>query len=194
MTRGAVARDVIGFTVAVAAAALLAAAREPAVGMAALIALAAWIAWQDLSDLTIPDGAVAGLAVLALADRFGRGASDGVAALDTALACGLDAALVGGGMWAVREVFYRRRGFDGLGLGDVKLGAAGALLVGAAGFSIALLAASAIGIMLLVTRRGSGTADEPDRLAFGALLAPAVVLLRIAADWPPLAGYVGGPP
>ena len=137
-----------------------------------LMAMVAWIAIQDVADLTIPDGPVIGIAVLALADhlrfiapftlaQFGR------LSLDPAL--GL--IVGGGGLLAVREVYYRRHGRDGIGFGDVKLAAACGLLLGASGFAWALLAASLAGLGLaaiaaLRERRW------PERLPFGALLAP----------------------
>ncbi len=131
--------------------------------------LVVWIAAQDLRSFTIPDGAVVALAALALAAR--------VAAQDPALMIGLDLLLTGGVLLAFREVYFRRRGFDGLGLGDVKLAAAGGLLVGAVAFAWALLAASllaiaAVGIAHLRARRVGGIATG--RLAFGAFLAPAI--------------------
>jgi leader peptidase (prepilin peptidase)/N-methyltransferase len=202
MTRGAIARDVIGFSAALAAAlallvwpeAALPSVPAAALALVALCGLAAWVAWQDLSDFTIPDGAVGGIAVLALADRFARAGALGIAPTDTALACLVDVALAGGGLWAVREIFYRRRGYDGLGFGDVKLAAAGSLAVGAAGFSLALLAASATGIALLIALKGRSPDLATTRLAFGAVLAPAVVLVRAAQAVPALAIWIGGAP
>ena len=137
------------------------------------IALVAWIVVQDLRTYTIADGAVVALSPCsplavassrphdpALLDRARRGPDSG------------------GVLLAFREIYYRRRGVDGLGLGDVKLAAAGGLLVGAQTFAWALLAASLVG----ARRRRRSSSDDartrgagrPQKLAFGAVLAPAI--------------------
>lgn len=152
----------------------------------ALALLAARIAWQDLTDFTIPDSATLALAGLGLAWRLAaaRDAGGGMAAELTLI--GLDGILCGGALLALREVYFRRRGHDGIGLGDVKLAAAGGLLVGTGGFAWCLFGASFIGILLLVGRRAlaapGGTPEE--RLAFGAVLAPALALGWLVAAIP----------
>ena len=138
---------------------------------------------QDLRTLTIPDGAVVALAALALASR--------VAAHDPMLALVLDMLLTGGVLLAFREAYFRRRGFDGLGLGDVKLAAAGGLLVGAVAFAWVLLAASllaiaAVGIVRLRARADLGAATG--KLAFGAFLAPAIYVAWLWQALPFLQG------
>ncbi len=186
-------RDLIGGTLAAAAAVAIALMPIGGDGLPvtlAVAALAAWIALQDLADFTIPDGAVLGLALIAAALRL-RAVSDGLIGVEDALViAAFDLAVCGGGLWSVREVFYRRRGFDGLGFGDVKLGAAGGLLVGTSGFSMALVAASLAGVVVLIVRHGRAPDLRTARLAFGALLAPAVALVHALA--PDLA--VGGLP
>ncbi len=195
MTRAALLRDVVGLGIAaVAAAAVLAADPPPLVppapALASVAAMAAWIAWQDLSDFTIPDGAVAGLALVGVTWRIVGGAAAGVAPGEAALLVLFDAVLAGGGLWLVREVYFRRRGFDGLGLGDVKLGAAGAVLLGGFGFALALAAASLVGIAVaLLLHRGATTPIGARRLAFGAVLAPAIALVFLAGA----AGLLPGP-
>lgn len=152
-----------------AAAAAITTAAAFAGGVALVLcagALVAWIVWRDATSFIIPDGAVLALALLGCVARVAdRGAS-----MDEAIALTVDVALTGGVLWLVREAFYRLRGHDGLGLGDVKLGAAAGCLVGAAGFSIALLAAACAGLAVAAVRG----ARSGDRIAFGVLLAPAV--------------------
>jgi prepilin signal peptidase PulO-like enzyme (type II secretory pathway) len=145
----------------------------PALAAAATAAVLAWIAWRDAKDFIVPDGAALALAALGVAVRI----ADEGATLDAALRLGLDAAIVGGGLWAVREAFYRLRGHDGLGFGDVKLGAASALLVGASGFAVALLAACLAGFAVAALRGGMA---RDARLPLGALLAPAVWAVFVA--------------
>lgn len=181
MTLGVGGRDFLGALLALAAAAAvlaLPAGREAyALSAVAAVVLAVWIALQDLADHTIPDGAVLGLALVGLACRT-KPVLDGLLTPgDAALLAGADLLLTGGGLWLVREIFYRRRGFDGLGFGDVKLGAAGGLLVGTAGFSVALAAAGVTGVGLLLLRHGPRAEVRGVKLAFGALLAPAIVLV-----------------
>lgn len=96
-------------------------------------------------------------------------------------------AILGGAIfWLVREAYWRLRGREGLGLGDVKLAAAAGAWTGWQDLpDVVLLAAlAALGLALLralVQRNGLvGT----ERIAFGAFLAPAIwivwVLRRLA--------------
>lgn len=124
-----------------------------------------WIAWRDARDFIIPDGASASLGVLALGVQCGVG---GVPAALWALAAGL---ACGAALLAVREGYYRLRGHDGLGFGDVKLAAASGVLVGVAGLSLALFMACMAGIAVALLRRRD---KREERLPLGALLAPAV--------------------
>ena len=151
--------------------------RDGPAAIAALSALVAWIAWQDVVTLTIPDGAVAALGVIAAALRLGEAPIPAAA-----LSIGVDVVFVGGTLWLVREVGYRRRGVDILGFGDVKLGAAGAVLAGATGFSAALLAASVTGLAAAAVARAAGhDVGAATRLPFGALLAPAILVVWLIA-------------
>jgi prepilin signal peptidase PulO-like enzyme (type II secretory pathway) len=183
MTRAAILRDLAGLLVAAAAAAAIVAAGPvpgEAVAIAAVVLIAGWIVWQDASDFTIPDGAVLALAVVAGAVRLG------VDGAPVALVL-LDAVLAGGALWLLREVFYRRRGFDGLGFGDVKLAAAGSMLVGLTAFAAALLAASLAGLLFAAARGAPAVAAEGEapphgpRIAFGVALAPAIAVAFVAA-------------
>ncbi len=137
--------------------------------------LVIWIVWQDLATFTISDAALTAVAVVALAFRWSTDLSDGEAPRHALATIGIDVVLCGGTLLVFREAYYRLKGTDGLGLGDVKLAAAGALLVGCVGFSWALFAASLAGLAAVGASRliHPGTA-QADRLAFGAMLAPAL--------------------
>jgi leader peptidase (prepilin peptidase)/N-methyltransferase len=82
----------------------------------------------------------------------------------------------GASFWLVREVYRRLRKREGLGLGDVKLAAAGGAWVGWINLSDVVLLAvvAALGFACaraIVQRNGlSGT----ERIAFGAFLAPSI--------------------
>lgn len=148
-------------------------AAAPVVVAAATGALVLWIVWQDLATLTISDAALVAMAAIGIALRWSDAAATGDAPLRAVCGAVVDVTLCGGTLLLFREAFYRLRGIDGLGLGDVKLAGAGALLVGGVGLSWALLAASAAGLAIVAARRGAGRVF-PERLAFGAVLAPAI--------------------
>lgn len=169
MTREA-ALETAGAAAALAAAAAVALAPVQAAGKIAFVALAlvtCWIVWRDARDFIIPDGAALALFVLAFGARF---ESEGLS-LDTAFAALGGGLACGGALWAVREVFYRLRGHDGLGFGDVKLATGAGALVGIAGFAVALLGACLAGLAVAAIR---GSLSREAKLPLGALLAPAV--------------------
>lgn len=150
-------------------------------------ALVVWIVWQDLSTFTISDAALLAVSALALAFRWSSAAAGGEAPWHIALALALDVGLCGGMLLLFREAYYRLKGVDGLGLGDVKLAAAGALLVGGVGFSWALFAASVAGLAAVAVAKLLRRAPA-DRLAFGAVLAPAVWAVWLIEQAPRLLG------
>ncbi|ACL56782.1 prepilin peptidase [Methylobacterium nodulans] len=147
-------------------------------GLALAVAVAQ-IVWQDIATLTIADGTVVAVGLVGIVARVT--AQEPAAA---ALPLAVDALVCGGSFWLIREVHYRRRGHDGIGMGDVKLAAAGGLVAGLDGFAWAVLLASLAGLALVgasrLRPRPLGTAD---RLPFGAFLGPA--LLAVFAWGPP---------
>jgi prepilin signal peptidase PulO-like enzyme (type II secretory pathway) len=155
--------------------------------MLLIAVLASWIAYQDLLDFTIPDNAVAAISALGFAIRISDSYSAGEPLTGSLCRIALDITLSGGGLLAIREIYFRSRGWDGLGFGDVKLGAAGGILVGATGFSWALFGASlvAIGFVLGFQMQGK-TLDASQRLAFGAILAPALWITWVLEQLPRL--------
>lgn len=167
---------VVGAGLAAAALALPAAAAG--VTAAGVVIVVSWIVWRDGASYVIPDAAVAALALIGVAFRLAADPAWSHIAADAAwtdLAWSLasDVALTGGVLWLLREGFYRLRGHDGLGLGDVKLAAAAGCLIGASGFALALLAASVAGLLYALAR-GVG---RTERIAFGVALAPAIGLV-----------------
>ena len=174
---------------ALASLALLEAEAEPLWLMALSVGVVvAWIAWQDFADFTIPDAAVLALGVLGAAFRLPQGASAGEPFGETLLLMGLDLTLSGGLLLLVREIYFRRRGHDGMGFGDVKLAAAGGVLAGTSGFAWALLAASLLGITLALMRGGKASRlahlGSADKLPFGAILAPALWVVWLTGHSP----------
>ena len=87
----------------------------------------------------------------------------------------------GGGLWAIAELYYRVRGEDGMGMGDVKmLGMVGAFL----GWQLAVLTlvlSSLLGSIVGVLMIAAGQGGMKYALPFGSFLA-------VAALWAGLTG------
>jgi leader peptidase (prepilin peptidase)/N-methyltransferase len=87
----------------------------------------------------------------------------------------------GASLWLVRALYYRVRGQEGLGLGDVKLAAAGGAWIGwqhlADMILIAAVAALALAVLAAAGRRQelSGASKIP----FGSFLAPSIWLVWV---------------
>jgi leader peptidase (prepilin peptidase) / N-methyltransferase len=136
-----------------------------------LCALSAVLAWVDIRKGIIPDWMNAAIAALGLSKAL---LWDGAAA-------GLDAALqgiaIGIVIWLLRWLYFRARGVQGLGLGDVKFLAAAGIWVGVAGLPTLLLIATlaalaAIGVLLLSGQQLTTRTSLP----FGPFLAIALVV------------------
>src|SRR5208337_1998958 len=84
-----------------------------------------------------------------------------------------------GFLYAARAVYRRIRGFDGLGLGDVKLAAAGAPWLSWPALPVALLLAVSAAMFLITIQALAGTRRLEADLAvpLGAFLAPAIWLV-----------------
>ena len=131
------------------------------------LACLAYIAWSDWRDFRVPDHATLplGLGGLVWAFLF---ASPVVHIVSAGVAAGVFLALAIG--------YERLRGIEGLGLGDVKLVAAGALWVGTGiALATALGAAAALAVTLLRVRFGGAVISDP--IPFGAYLAAGIGLV-----------------
>lgn len=149
----------------------------PAGIFAAILAgLAVFIAAVDLDRLVIPDLANAAVLALGLALVL-LGADSGGRWLALADAL-LRAAVAGGAFLLLRHLYARIRGVVGLGLGDVKLAAAGAPWLSWPMLPLAVAMAATAAILALLVRsllRGERL-DRRLELPFGAFLAPALWL------------------
>jgi leader peptidase (prepilin peptidase)/N-methyltransferase len=136
------------------------------------------IAVADLESGIIPDQMVLFLCLPALAGRLMDGGEwlDGLAG----------AAVAGGASWAVRAVFRRWRGRDGLGLGDVKFLAVAGLFLGLGGVGPYLLLSSLLGVGLGLAWRIAGRGQV---FPFGPALAAG---LLVSLVWPEVLGALGG--
>lgn len=132
----------------------------------AVIALALPLIWLSVTDFffkIIPDSASMMVAVWGIAPHSQQSGRDH--AIDLVVAIVLLVAL-----WLASEVYWRLRGNDALGLGDVKLLAAGVLCVGAAEIWLAVLIATLGGIVSVLLSRFRATGPESG-VPFGPFIA-----------------------
>jgi len=180
-----------------AAAALVAGTTAPeATALAALAQLGLALIRIDCARLMLPDPLILALALLGFAWSLAGGPG---APLPAAAAAGggLGAGLLG----LIRAAHGRLRGYEGLGLGDVKLAGALGLWVGAAAVGHLILLAALLGLafaLLSRTRtkpgdRGDRGQDQSQPLAFGPALTLAGLTLIVSALLRGGAGPGGGP-
>lgn len=144
-------------------------------GFAAVLAiLAAIVAAVDRRVFLIPDTANLALAVGGLALAWSEaGPGEMPTPLLDAIARGLLAGLL---FWSLRAVHRVWRGFEGLGLGDVKLAAAGAPWLAWTSLVpvLELAVAAALIAVLAETLLARSRPRFDDALPFGVFLAPAL--------------------
>lgn len=152
----------------------------PAAGFAALLAVIAMaIVVADIEFRVIPDAANLALFVLGIAFAL----TD--AGLADAVPVGIDALLrsvaAGGSLYILRFAYHRFTGTTGLGLGDVKLAAAGAPFLAWATLPLALVLAALAGMLAALATAASGRAalNRTMEVPFGACLAPAIWLALV---------------
>jgi leader peptidase (prepilin peptidase) / N-methyltransferase len=124
-----------------------------------------WLSVVDLDDHVIPDSASLLVAVLGLLNATFDNSPTLWATIGLAIAVLVLLAIAG-------EVFWRRYGYEALGLGDAKLIAAGTLVVGAANFWIMLLLAATGGIVAALLSKHGRKSGIP----FGPFLAYSIFL------------------
>lgn len=91
------------------------------------------------------------------------------------------AAAIGGGIsFAVRHVYRRLRGVEGLGMGDVKLAAAAGAWVGLDYLAMTCLFATVAALSAVLVRRlaaGPSSMNLTTAIPFGSFIAPAIVIM-----------------
>jgi leader peptidase (prepilin peptidase)/N-methyltransferase len=146
----------------------------PAAFAALLAPLIVYVAVHDLRHLIIPDWAAALIAILGLA--FAATQAD-ASVTPWAITDGLlRMAAAGSSLLLLRLIYRLRSGAEGLGLGDVKLAAAGAPFVRWDLLPF-VLAAAALGCALAILVRFLVTKVPLERrteIPFGAFLGPAI--------------------
>ena len=131
------------------------------------------IAVVDWRAMIIPDWLNGGLLALGLVQAvYFAGEGGRSAAAFDALLRGM---VLGGVLCLVRILYRRFRARDGLGLGDVKLAAAGGVWTGWTMLPVVIeiSALSALAIFLVAPRLTGRKARWDERLPFGSFLAPA---------------------
>lgn len=166
-----------GCLAAIVAAVLAGLSPLAAAQLCLLASLMAPIAVTDYFTYRVPDG----LVLATIASGFGFGFAEGgwMFLLEAALRM----ALIGVALLALREIYFRWRGFDGLGLGDVKLIAAAGAWIDLVGLVNAILFAALAALAtagLIASLRGW---DGAGRLPFATFLAPSIVVTWLLAHW-----------
>lgn len=133
----------------------------------------ALLTWIDLRRGIIPDWlnlviAVIGLARAALLDGWAA-----------ALGAGCEGIVIGAIVWLLRRLYFMFRGFQGLGLGDVKLLAASGIWIGVAGIPVQLLVASLTALAAAVVIQLAGQAmTRQTSIPFGPYLALGLLVVH----------------
>ena len=148
---------------------------------AALGLLMIGVAESDARRFVAPDALTAPAFALGL---FDAGRMDGAEGVETAV---VSAALAAGALFALRWLYRRWRGREGLGLGDVKLAAVAGAWLGASATPVAieLAALAAIAAYLARQRRKGRPLRSTARLPFGAFFAPAIWIVFVFEAWLP---------
>jgi leader peptidase (prepilin peptidase)/N-methyltransferase len=142
---------------------------------AVLCAAMTAIALEDSLRFRVPDPWVYGATITGALWSYLARVRSGDSTVAASVTVVVSVIICGGVFLLVREVFYRLRGVDGLGLGDVKLAAAGGAWLEFTGFPYALFVAAAGALAFIATRKlRGGKWTTAKRLPFGAFLAPAI--------------------
>jgi leader peptidase (prepilin peptidase)/N-methyltransferase len=80
----------------------------------------------------------------------------------------------GGVFYLLREFFFRLRGSEGLGLGDVKLAATGGVWVGWEAFPLVVTLAALVAIVWIVAAALARGWSRERKIPFAAFLGPAI--------------------
>jgi leader peptidase (prepilin peptidase)/N-methyltransferase len=153
-----------------------------------LAAMMAAIAFVDFRELRVPDilNLIAAGGGLVVAGLDARWLAQGIL---PALAAALLSLLICGGVFfLLRETFFRLRGFEGLGLGDVKLAATGGIWLSWRDFPLAVLVAAIVAILLIAVAAllSRGAWSRGRKIPFATFLAPAIWLCWIYLRLAPL--------
>lgn len=137
----------------------------------------------DIKSMIVPDMVVLpALALTLAASSWLPGSS-----LSQAV---VGAMFIGGGMWCVARLFRSLRGVEGLGMGDVKLGALLGAYLGPTAGGLALGLAAASGLVFYLALYALGRVEWRSRLPFAPFLCLGGALMCLAGG--PLTGSLLG--
>ncbi|MCO4318885.1 A24 family peptidase [Phyllobacterium sp. 21LDTY02-6] len=141
---------------------------------AVLCLLAAAITVHDLATMLIPDHYTLGIPLVGFAEWL---AASGDPEALTVRAEG--ALMLGGALWLFGMLYERLRGQTGLGMGDIKLLGASALLVGISGTGVQIMLAASAALIFIALRamRLRRPLRAAAKIPFGTFLAPALVIV-----------------
>jgi leader peptidase (prepilin peptidase) / N-methyltransferase len=150
--------------------------RQVAILVAAWWSLVIIIVRSDIEHLLIPDWASGGIALLALIRVMitpGALAHPGIA-YGFIAGPALRALVTFGCLWTIGRIYHLITGREGLGFGDVKLGAAIAFWLGPCDILVAFVLATLAALFLVTANRLAKSTKHGDGVVpFGAFLAPA---------------------
>lgn len=150
---------------------------EQMIASAVLAALLLAITVSDLRTFRVPDALVIGLALTGLAYALITNRHDLTQLIQAVSAISINTLLCGVPLLLLREMFYRLRGYDGLGLGDVKLAFATGAWLDWDIFVVAVLAASMAALIFAGAGVLAGRVYHANyRIPLAAFLAPAIWL------------------
>lgn len=131
-----------------------------------------WLSVVDLREHIIPDMATASIGLIGIACQ--------IFLYDVVpWPVILVALVVLCAFWLVGEVYFRKNGHEGLGIGDAKLLAAGTLCVGINQFWVMLFLASAGGIMAILLSQREKRSIDKYAIPFGPFIAYSIFLTFI---------------
>lgn len=167
------------FAAVATAVAFMLAPPAAAVATGVLALLMALITLTDLKHFIIPNvlsfpavplGVVANIAVFHAGD-WTTGLTESV----------LGAVLAGGSFYLLRAMWFRLRGFEGLGLGDVKLAAVAGAWLGPALLAPACLVSALAGLaaVIVMALLPGRTVRMKDEIPFGSFIAPVILLFWV---------------
>ena len=150
-----------------------------AVATGVLTLLMALITLTDLRHFIIPNALSYPAVPLGIAANIAVfHADDWMAGLTESL---LGAVLAGGSFFLLRAIWFRLRGIEGLGLGDVKLAAVAGAWLGPALLPPACLAAALTGLaaVIVMAMLPGRKVELGDHIPFGSFIAPVILLFWI---------------
>jgi leader peptidase (prepilin peptidase) / N-methyltransferase len=143
-----------------------------AAALGSVIPICALICEVDRRHFIIPDVLVLALLGLAVGAPLAARGEQALGAL-----------IAGGLFWAVRGAFKRLRGFDGLGLGDVKLAAAMGAILGPSLALGAIAVAAGATALILAARKFTAPTLGQNPAPFGIGLSAALAIAVMVEAW-----------